>query len=52
MLERATCPITSSWRTPASCDLYKLAGDVLSIAVIVGVAYFLLRRFVLPNQKG
>ncbi|MBK8027278.1 MAG: 4Fe-4S dicluster domain-containing protein [Chloroflexi bacterium] len=32
-------------------DLYKLAGDVLSIAVIVGVVYFLLRRFVLPNQK-
>jgi Fe-S oxidoreductase len=31
-------------------DLYRLAADVLSIAVLVGVAYFLLRRFVLPNK--
>jgi len=32
-------------------DLYRLIGDVLSIAVLVGVVYFLLRRFVLPNKK-
>ncbi|MBL8130828.1 MAG: 4Fe-4S dicluster domain-containing protein [Anaerolineae bacterium] len=32
-------------------DLYKLVGDLLSIAVLVGVTYFLLRRFVLPNKK-
>src|SRR3982750_2421447 len=31
-------------------DLYRLIGDVLSIAVLVGVVYFLLRRFVLPNK--
>ncbi|MCK6580306.1 MAG: 4Fe-4S dicluster domain-containing protein [Anaerolineae bacterium] len=32
-------------------DLYKLVGDLLSIAVLVGVTYFLLRRFVLPSKK-
>ncbi len=32
-------------------DLYRLIGDVLSIAVLVGVVYFILRRFVLPNKK-
>jgi Fe-S oxidoreductase len=32
-------------------DLYKLVGDTLSIAVLVGVVYFILRRFVLPNRK-
>lgn len=32
-------------------DLYRLIGDVLSIAVLVGVVYFLLRRFVLPNKS-
>jgi Fe-S oxidoreductase len=31
-------------------DAYRLIGDVLSIVVLVGVAYFLLRRFVLPNK--
>ncbi|MCC6614698.1 MAG: (Fe-S)-binding protein [Anaerolineae bacterium] len=31
-------------------DLYRLVGDVLSIAVIVGVVYFILRRFILPNR--
>ncbi|MBE0702562.1 MAG: (Fe-S)-binding protein, partial [Afipia sp.] len=31
-------------------DLYRLVGDVLSIAVIVGVVYFILRRFVLPSR--
>ena len=32
-------------------SLYRLIGDVLSIVVLIGVAYFLLRRFVLPNKK-
>lgn len=32
-------------------DLYRLAGDVLSIVVLVGVGYFILRRLVLPNRK-
>lgn len=32
-------------------DLYKVIGDVLTIAVLVGVVYFILRRFVLPNKK-
>ncbi|HEX2623531.1 MAG TPA: heterodisulfide reductase-related iron-sulfur binding cluster [Phototrophicaceae bacterium] len=31
-------------------DLYRLVADVLSIAVLVGVVYFILRRFVLPNK--
>ncbi|MBI5670168.1 MAG: (Fe-S)-binding protein [Chloroflexi bacterium] len=32
-------------------DAYRLLGDVLSVAVLVGVTYFILRRFVLPNRK-
>ncbi len=32
-------------------DAYRLLGDVFSIAVIVGVSYFILRRFVLPNKR-
>lgn len=32
-------------------DLYRLLADVLSAAVIVGVIYFILRRFVLPNKR-
>jgi hypothetical protein len=31
-------------------DLYRLVGDLLSVAVLVGVVYFILRRFVLPNR--
>ncbi len=31
-------------------DLYRVIGDVLSVAVLVGVVYFILRRFVLPNK--
>jgi Fe-S oxidoreductase len=31
-------------------DLYRLLGDVLSVVVLVGVVYFLLRRFVLPSK--
>ena len=32
-------------------DVYRLLADVLSVAVLVGVTYLLLRRFVLPNRK-
>lgn len=32
-------------------DLYRLLGDVLSIVVLVGVVYFILRRLYLPNKK-
>ena len=32
-------------------DVYRLLGDVLSIAVLVGVVYFILRRIYLPNKK-
>ncbi|MFN8527675.1 MAG: (Fe-S)-binding protein [Anaerolineae bacterium] len=31
-------------------DIYKILGDVLSVAVLAGVIYFILRRFVLPNK--
>jgi len=31
-------------------NLYRLVGDILSVVVLVGVAYLILRRFVLPNQ--
>ncbi len=30
---------------------YRLIADLLSIAVLVGVVYFILRRLVLPNKK-
>jgi Fe-S oxidoreductase len=30
---------------------YRLIADVLSVAVLVGMTYFLLRRFVLPQKK-
>ncbi len=32
-------------------DMYRLFADLTSVAVLVGVTYFLLRRFVLPNKK-
>jgi Fe-S oxidoreductase len=32
-------------------DGYRLLGDIFSVAVIVGVVYFILRRFVLPARK-
>ncbi len=32
-------------------DLYRIVADLLSIAVLVGVVYFILRRFSLPNQR-
>ncbi|MCL4878868.1 MAG: (Fe-S)-binding protein [Anaerolineae bacterium] len=31
-------------------DAYHFIGDILSIAVLVGVTYFILRRFFLPNK--
>ncbi len=31
--------------------LYRLAGDLLTLAVLVGIVYFILRRTVLPNKK-
>lgn len=31
-------------------NLYNLVGDLLSVAVLVGMGYFLLRRFVLPAK--
>ncbi len=36
--------------TGALFDLYRLAADLLSVAVLGGMVYFILRRFVLPNQ--
>jgi Fe-S oxidoreductase len=32
-------------------DVYRLLGDLLSIAVLGGVAYFIARRLVLPNKR-
>ncbi|MDX2137486.1 MAG: (Fe-S)-binding protein [Chloroflexota bacterium] len=32
-------------------DGYRLLADVFSVVVLVGVAYFLLRRFLLPNKR-
>ena len=32
-------------------DLYRLSADVLSIAVLVGVTYFIIRRLYLPSKK-
>jgi Fe-S oxidoreductase len=32
-------------------DAYLLVSDLASVAVIVGVVYFILRRFVLPNRR-
>jgi len=31
-------------------DLFRLGADVFSVAVIVGVSYFIVRRFYLPNK--
>lgn len=33
-------------------DAYRFLGDALSIIVLVGVFYFVLRRFALPNRKA
>ena len=32
-------------------DLYRLVGDVLSVVVLIGMVYLILRRFILPDQK-
>ncbi len=32
-------------------ELYRLTADVLSVVVLVGVTYFILRRWFLPNRK-
>ncbi|MCU0498080.1 MAG: (Fe-S)-binding protein [Anaerolineae bacterium] len=32
-------------------NVYRLLADVLSAAVLIGVSYFILRRFVLPQRK-
>jgi Fe-S oxidoreductase len=32
-------------------DGYRLVGDVLSVAVLVGMSYFMIRRLYLPNKK-
>jgi hypothetical protein len=32
-------------------SLYRFGGDILSVVVLAGVAYFILRRFVLPSRK-
>ena len=33
-------------------DAYRLLADVLSVVVLAGIVYFLLRRFVLPNRHA
>ncbi len=32
-------------------DLYRFAGDLLSVGVLVGVVYLMIRRFYLPSRK-
>ena len=32
-------------------EIYRFAADILSVAVIVGVIYFIIRRWYLPNRK-
>ncbi len=32
-------------------DAYRFLADILSVVVLVGVVYFILRRFYLPNRK-
>ncbi len=34
----------------AAFDYYRLLGDLLSVVVLAGIGYFILRRFVLPNR--
>ncbi len=33
-------------------DLFRLLGDVLSILVLLGICYFIARRFVLPGRRA
>ncbi|MCB0187030.1 MAG: 4Fe-4S dicluster domain-containing protein, partial [Caldilineaceae bacterium] len=37
--------------TGALYELYRLAADVLSVVVLVGMMYFIIRRYYLPNRK-
>ncbi len=39
-------PAVHTWLESDAMGIYRLLGDILSIGVLVGVAYFLLRRFV------
>ncbi|MDE2637893.1 MAG: heterodisulfide reductase-related iron-sulfur binding cluster [Chloroflexota bacterium] len=39
-------------RFGAAYDAYRLLGDALSVVVLVGIGYFILRRLVLPNRKA
>ena len=33
-------------------DGYRLIGDALSVVVLAGIGYFVLRRFALPNRRA
>lgn len=33
-------------------DVYRIVGDLLSVVVLVGVTYFVVRRFALPNRTA
>ncbi len=35
----------------AAYDAYRLLGDLLSALILVGIAYFVLRRLLLPNKR-
>ncbi|MEL6308767.1 MAG: heterodisulfide reductase-related iron-sulfur binding cluster [Chloroflexota bacterium] len=41
--------LTGIWGV--SYDMYRLLADVLSIVVLIGVVYFILRRLYLPNKE-
>ena len=36
----------------AAYDVYRFFGDLLSIVVLIGIVYFILRRLVLPNRRA
>lgn len=42
---------TAPYESNALSDLYRLFADLTSVAVIVGVSYFILRRLVLPSRR-
>ncbi len=39
-------------RFSSAYDAYRFLGDMLSVVVLVGIGYFILRRLVLPNRKA
>ena len=39
-------------RLGAAYDAYRFLGDALSVVVLLGVLYFILRRFALPSRKA